>query len=143
MNRQFAGNRYATSLADLPETEREQVLSGSVLKFIQVSLGSVWAMELMLTLMSRPERVWTAMELVREMRASESLIRALLKRFRRLGLAEAQGDIWYWRPATDELEALSWRAAEAHIVTPFAVLNAIAQMPASSGGPGEDAADPS
>jgi hypothetical protein len=83
----------------------------------------------MIAMMAEPDRAWTRTALVHELRASDSLIASLLDRFQRIGLAVADDDNWYWRPATPELEDLASSVAKAYAVTPFGVIQAIAEAP--------------
>ena len=39
------------------------------------------------------------------------------------------GDSWSWRPATPEMEELAGSVVEAYAVTPFGVIQAIAEAP--------------
>jgi hypothetical protein len=104
-------------------------LADDLVRFVQTHLGSVWALKLMLTLMREPDRSWTVEALVRELRASSAVISPLLSRFVRIGLAiETDGD-WTWRPATPEMEELAGKVAHAYAVTPFGVIQAIAEAP--------------
>jgi hypothetical protein len=108
-------------------------LDDDLIRFIRTHLGSVWALELMLTMMRQPDRAWTIDALVRQLRATDALIGGLLDRFQRAGLAARTGDDhWTWRPASPDLGELCRRTAEAHAATPFAVIQTIAEAPAQS-----------
>jgi hypothetical protein len=104
-------------------------LAEDLVKFVQTHLGSVWALRLMLVMRENPTHPWTANALRLELRASDSLIASLLDRFERTGLAVREGDIWCWRPAVPEIEQLSRAVADAYAVTPFGVIQAIAEAP--------------
>jgi UDP-N-acetylglucosamine enolpyruvyl transferase len=108
-------------------------LPDELTQFIRAHLGSVWALELMLKMMSRPDLVWTVEQLVRELRATDLLVSGLLARFERAGFVVSGGeDAWQWRPANPQLDQLSRQTAEAHAATPFAVVQVIAEAPAYS-----------
>lgn len=109
-----------------------KLLNDALVEFVQSHLGSVWALKLMLIMMAEPARVWAAPELVRELRGTDTLISRLLARFQVIGLA-AEGDAgtWIWQPATPELEAMSKGVRDAYEVTPFGVIQAIAEAPDS------------
>ena len=110
-----------------------RALADEYIRFAQTYLGSVWALKLMLTLMQDGERPWTVDALVRELRASPLLIGQLLARFEHLGLASNRGtDGWSWQPATPEVTELSRGVADAYAVTPFGVIQAIAEAPPDS-----------
>lgn len=105
-------------------------LSEELVRFIRTYLHSVWALELLLILIKQPERSWTADELVRDMRATSSLVSGLLERFQRDGLvATPDRRTWHWQPAAPELKDLSMQIAETYARTPFAVIQAIAEAP--------------
>jgi len=105
-------------------------LAEDLVKFVQTHLGSVWALRLMLAMQAGPERRWTVEELRLELRATDTLISSLLDRFERLGLAMRLDDgTWCWRPAVPEVEQLARSVAEAYAVTPFGVIQAIAEAP--------------
>jgi hypothetical protein len=105
-------------------------LSNDVVTFIHTHLGSIWALELMLLMMAQPEKAWTIEMLVRELRATHTLVAGLLERFQRSELAtETPPGTWRWSAATDELRHITKELAAAHAVTPFAVIQAIANAP--------------
>lgn len=108
-------------------------LPDELTQFIRNHLGSVWALELMLKMMGRPDQEWTVAELVRELRATDPLVAGLLVRFERSGFVLKSGeDAWRWRPANADIERLSQQTAKAHAATPFAVVQIIAEAPAYS-----------
>ncbi len=81
-------------------------------------------------MMANPEKDWTTEMLVRELRASHTLIASLLERFQRSGLTtETIPGSWRWSVADDTLHATAKELAAAHAVTPFAVIQAIADAP--------------
>jgi hypothetical protein len=86
----------------------------------------------MLMLREDGARTWTVEALRRELRASDTLIANLLHRFERNGLVAAENGGWQWRPALPEVDALSGAVAEAYAVTPFGVIQAIAEAPERS-----------
>jgi hypothetical protein len=105
-------------------------LAEDLVKFVQTQLGSVWALRLMLIMREEPARAWTVEPLRLELRASDILIASLLERFERTGLAiREEGDVWYWRPAIPEIDQLARDVADAYAVTPFGVIQAIAEAP--------------
>jgi hypothetical protein len=108
------------------------MLPDDVVDFIRSHLGSVWALQLMLTLMAEPARAWTLEALVRDMRANDLLVSSLLDRFQRDGFVVKHDGLWRWQPATKKIEELSRQVAAAHATTPFAVIQIIATAPARS-----------
>jgi len=108
-------------------------LPSPLVRFISTHLRSVWALELLLILMREPGRKWTVPELVRDMRASTSLIEGLLVGFERDGLvARVDRRAWYWRPARTDLDERAQELLQAYQHTPFAVIQTIAEAPLSS-----------
>lgn len=109
------GSRGAVD--DLPE---------DLLVFLQTTIGSIWALDLMLTLRRHPLAPWTAAALTAEMRANLQLVSDILRRFERAGLVRAaEPGHWIWR-ASPELDRLADAAAAAHAHTPLRVTRAIA-----------------
>jgi hypothetical protein len=106
------------------------VIADDLAHFVQDGLGSMWALNLMLTLRENPERRWSAAELVAHLRASDVIVRAQLPRLRDLGLVvDLDGGQWNWRPASFQLEDLCRRLAEEYAQRPVGVVNLIAQRP--------------
>lgn len=96
--------------------------------FLRAQVRSVWGVELLLLMMGEPERCWTPVELVRDLRASTGLIADLLQRFERSGLVvpEAEGCYGY-RPAAAVLARFCERLQAAYQERPVWVINLIAQ----------------
>jgi len=61
-----------------------------VFQFIREHVRSVWALELLLRLKHDPERCWSVEELVRELRASHSLVADNLSALEDAGLVVAE-----------------------------------------------------
>ena len=98
-----------------------------LLDFLQTAIGSIWALDLMLTLRRQPPAPWTAAALTAEMRANLQLVSDILRRFERSGLvAVVEPGQWVWRPATPDLDRLADAAAAAYARTPLRVTRAIA-----------------
>jgi hypothetical protein len=97
--------------------------------FIQQSIGSVWALELLLLLRRTEPRAWTESELVRELRSSDTIVHEALTRFSTLGLvAETAGGHQY-RPAAAELGGLVDEIARIYAAKPISVVKAIMSGP--------------
>ena len=75
-------------------------------EFIRAYIPSIWALELLLVLQRDPARVWTAPALVRELRASASLVDDNLARFLRHGLVLGEAHGWKFQPANPQLGSL-------------------------------------
>jgi DNA-binding IclR family transcriptional regulator len=100
----------------LPPTDQD------IAGFIRSSFRSIWTLELLLHLARTPDRSWTAEELVRALRASESIVAQGLDALLAAGLIvrdEAAGA--RFRPASTDLAALTDGAARLYAQRPDAV----------------------
>jgi hypothetical protein len=93
--------------------------------FVRDNLRSVWAMELLLLLHRAPERRWRPSELVRELRASDTLINDNLNLFQQHGLAVAEDAGWRFAPANRMLEELTERLARAFRERPVTTMGLV------------------
>lgn len=98
--------------------------------FVREHMRSVWAVELLMILRRDPERCWQPEELVAELRASHNLVRDILPRFQRSGLA-VEDDVGCWRfaPAGSVLADLAGRLEAAYRERPVSIINLIATPP--------------
>lgn len=78
-----------------------------LISFIRTYIPSVWSLELLLLLYSDEARWWTSTELLRELRASTSLIDENLARFERQGLVVHDEGKWRFTAANLGLAALT------------------------------------
>jgi hypothetical protein len=95
--------------------------------FVRQHVRSVWALELLLLMRADPERCWTPAELVRELRASATLVNDNLQRFLASGLVAPEADCFRYAPANPTLEMLCAEIAAAYRDRPVAVINMIAK----------------
>ncbi|HEX2559263.1 MarR family transcriptional regulator [Phenylobacterium sp.] len=101
-----------------------------LLTFIREHIRSVWALELLLLLKRNPERRWTPDELVRELRASASLITNNLDALQRAGLIALDEDgRCRYAPAGPVLDRLCNELEAAYRERPVALINVIASPP--------------
>ena len=98
-----------------------------LLSFVREHVRSVWAVELLLLLRRVPERCWTPADLVRELRASTTLVNDNLRRFEQSGLVAPEADGFRYAPASPVLEALCGRLEAAYRERPVSVINMIAR----------------
>lgn len=99
-----------------------------LLAFVRESIRSVWALELLMLLKRDPDRCWEAPDLVRELRASQSLVGDNLSRFERGGLAVLDdANCYRYAPASPALDDLCSRLEAAYRERPVAVINMIAK----------------
>jgi hypothetical protein len=98
--------------------------------FVREHIGSVWAVELLLILRGDPARCWPQGDLVRELRASANLVRDILRKFERSGMAvEDDGECWRYAPASPVLDALATHLEQAYRQRPVSIINLIAAPP--------------
>lgn len=123
-----AGGNGAQGAKEQGEAERG-VLDQALLDFIRSSIRSVWALELLL-LLRRKSEPSTVDELVRELRASPSLVTTTLASLEAARLTAWEGEDRYrYAPATSELESLCARLEAAWAKTPIGVTKAIVSNP--------------
>jgi hypothetical protein len=96
------------------------------LGLVRQHIRSVWSLELLLLLRSRPGEAWRPEALVRELRASAPLIAGCLARLQESALVTHEGEAWRFAPATPELERFCDQLAEAYQTRPVALISLIA-----------------
>jgi hypothetical protein len=67
------------------------VKEADILDIVRNSIGSVWALELLLVVGGRPERAWQTDELVRELRSSPAAVAGAAVLLERAGLIARDG----------------------------------------------------
>jgi hypothetical protein len=109
------------------------MLPSGVARFLRDTVRSVWELELLLLLWRQRVRLWTADELVRELRASVLIVGDSLDALQKVGLVSrnANDQYQYW-PVTPELDHLIDDVAAAYANSPVAVTEAILLAPSSS-----------
>jgi hypothetical protein len=95
--------------------------------FIRAYIPSVWALELLLLLRADSTRRWTAAELLKELRASTSLVDENLAHFERHGLALRDESGWRFAAASPHLEALVAGLAALYRERPMHTIGLIAR----------------
>ncbi len=95
-----------------------------ILRFIASSFRSVWALELLLVLKSE-QRVWSHLELVATMRASELVVTRALEALEAAGLVSNEADEVRYTPVTEDVSALVDQAQALYATRPNAVRRAI------------------
>jgi hypothetical protein len=90
--------------------------------FIRTSIRSIWNVELLLCLGRSPERWWSPDDLVRELRASQSIVAEGLGVLETAGLATSDARGFYrYAPATKEFDRLTQELARLHDERPLTV----------------------
>ena len=100
-----------------------------VYTFIRDSIGSVWALELLILIQRHNERLWHAEELVRELRSSETIVAEALARLSAAGLVVQTGDSYLYRPATAHLKHMVEELQKTYAAKPVTVIKAIMAAP--------------
>lgn len=100
-------------------------------EFIESSFDSVWSLELLLALFRQPERVWTAEELIAELRSSQVVVRKSIETLLASGLIVAEnGEAVRYGPASADQGSLVARLEEEYRIRPAAVRSLIVRSPA-------------
>lgn len=106
------------------------MIDSELATFIRGSVRSVWALELLLFLRQRRSRAWSEETLVRELRASRTLVKQGLAAFEAVGLlTRGDDDCWTYVPASQALDDLCQALERAYRERPVTVVNAIAASP--------------
>jgi hypothetical protein len=106
------------------------VLDEDVLAFVRASIRSTWALELLLLLRRHAPQAFTADELVRDLRASPTLIATCLDQLEGAGVvARDAGRNWRYAPASPPLFALIDKLEAAYAERPVALISVIVGSP--------------
>lgn len=102
------------------------MIESDLLDFVRSSFRSVWTLELLLFLRRNSAQSWSSPDLVRELRASELVVREGLATLERVGLVspEADGMVRY-AAAHPQLDQLVTRLDALYRERPLAVMQAI------------------
>jgi hypothetical protein len=101
-----------------------------VLGFVQRSIKSVWALELLLLLRRDRQRIWRAEDMVLEMRSSDAAVGEALAGLRSIGFVTADSaGLHTYQPASAELDRIAERIQEVYAAKPLAVVKAITSAP--------------
>lgn len=109
--------------------------SQELAEFIRSHFRSVWSLELLLHLKRDPERVWSKIELVDLLRASQSVVATSLETLLAGGLIVVEGDEHArYGPAHPDLERQVAEAEALYAKKPDAVRRLIVQTAGGGGG---------
>ena len=101
-----------------------------VVAFLRESIGSVYAIEVLLLVMRRADRHWLAADLVRELRSSRTAVAEALGRLVRAGLvSEASEDRYVFAPVSERLERIAREIQQLYTTAPVAVMKAVVTTP--------------
>jgi len=102
------------------------VTEGDALDFLRHSLGSVWALELLVLVGSDPARSWRIEELVHESRSSVAAMTGAALLLERAGLVVNSGAQEYrYQPSSPNLDAIAERVRKLYAAKPTTVIAAI------------------
>jgi len=102
------------------------MLSGDARAFIRASIKSIWGLELLLFLRAHAERSWNVPEMVRELRASDPVVRGSLRFLVEVGaVAEDVGGTVRFAPSSPGVDGAVREIAETYATHPLAVTNEI------------------
>lgn len=97
-----------------------------VLAFIARSIGSVWALELLLLLKRDADRGWNAESLIRELRSSPIVIDEALKQLQNAGLVkQVDARTFRYHAASPLLDEIASEIANVYAIKPMAVIRAV------------------
>lgn len=98
--------------------------------FLREHVRSAWAVELLLLLKRDPTRCWEPDELVRELRASRTLVLDITQRFQRSGLVVLDDKGCHrYGPASPLLADLCMRLEAAYRERPVSIINTMMRPP--------------
>jgi hypothetical protein len=102
------------------------VIETELLEFISASIRSVWDLELLLCVWRSPERSWSPEDVLRELRASDSIVREGLHALETAGLLIADTDRTYrYAPASRSFDDLLAKLDELYRTHPNLVRKAV------------------
>ena len=105
------------------------MLDEDLLSFIQGSIRSVWALEVLLLMRRTPERTWNAEDLALELRANERLVSDQLGALQTAGLVACDGPNCRYSPAGPVMDGLCGRLETAYRERSGQVIKAIMAGP--------------
>jgi hypothetical protein len=120
-------SRHRFPPTHLPNSMRPDVTEDDLLAFITTSIGSIWALELLLLFRRDPSRGWDAAAAVRELRSSPIVIEEAVARLRTAGLiVQDSAGLCRYHAASPRIDRLASELATAYAAKPIMVINAIA-----------------
>ena len=101
-----------------------------VLSFVQRSVKSVWALELLLLLKRERRQAWRLDDLVRELRSSDAAVDGALESLQAAGFVTTEpGELVRYAPASPHLDQMAERIEAVYAAKPMAVAKAIMSAP--------------
>jgi hypothetical protein len=106
-----------------------------VLSFVQESLPSVWALEVLIAMRRAGPRRWQQEDLVRETRSSTLVVDEALRALLAASLVAQDDGLYCCRPATPVLERLASEVDRLYAAKPMTLIKAILAVPYDKRGP--------
>jgi hypothetical protein len=101
-----------------------------ILDFVRSSIGSVWALEMLLVVGDRPERAWQLDELVLELRSSPAAVAGAARLLEGAGLVARVGENrCRYQPVSPELDHIGELVRKIYAAKPATVIGAIFESP--------------
>ena len=101
-----------------------------ILSFVQRSVRSVWALELLLLLRRERGQAWRLEDLVRELRSSDAAVDGALESLHSAGYVTTDpGELFRYAPASPHLDEMAERIEAVYAAKPMAVAKAIMSAP--------------
>lgn len=110
------------------DKDQHAVKEAEVLDFVRDSIGSVWALEVLLLVRREPERAWQFDELVRELRSSPAAIEGASQLLESAGfVAKIDDHACRYQPASSKLDDIGELVQKIYASKPSRVIGAIFQ----------------
>lgn len=100
------------------------------LDFVRVSLGSIWALELLALLGREPERSWPLDRIIHESRSSSRAVNQAIVLLERAGLVAMTAPHEYrYQPVNPDLDAIGELVQKIYATKPSTIIAAIFESP--------------
>ena len=97
--------------------------------FVRDSIGSVWALELLLLLRRADDRIWSSAELVRELRSSDTAVTDCLTKLVDLGIVSSAEAGYRYQPSSSKVAHSVDELQKLYAAKPISVMKAIMTAP--------------
>jgi len=105
------------------------VTDEEVLAFVQASIPSVWALELLLLVRRDGTQAWRVDALVRELRSTATVVDDSLAALQSAGMVVGQDGLYRYQPASPAVDGLVAATARIYAIKPVSVIRAIVTAP--------------
>jgi hypothetical protein len=101
------------------------VTEDEIYAFVRDSIGSVWALELLLLLRRADDRIWSSAELVRELRSSDTAVTDCLTKLVDLGIVSGTEDGFRYQPSSGKVAHSVDELQKLYAAKPISVMKAM------------------